>query len=388
MKSIKLKRLLVCSALALSIPAIAAETNPAGSTPPFNGSSSTTTGGGGLGGATPPFNGGGSNPATSGGLGDITAGNTGQTTTPASPNGSSPSKDGQTALPEGVKNEDLKEAVADCPLQASSKEAIAEAMRVARIVPDIDATFNNKSDAAAGCFAASSKVINLAMEIPSVSLDWSNLGNLVKKNIERILAQKAEEVLAKGCAIADQALIGALEPVQEYMNGYKNRVGEFNGLVGNFEMGAEYDSKHGNIYDDIAGMIGGQIQGSQASIEAASEAMRAVDKDILARYSEELANNPLGGGINSNTGGGSGGANIPRGDYATGNGGVTDGIDDGVWGSAQAQAPAPRPKGGGEPVAPFFGDNPPAPRTAPPPPTANNTTNPYGASKGSAGNPF
>lgn len=256
MKPTQFKQLLLVSTLALSLPSIAAE-----------------------------------NPATAGGQSAITTGNAAATAGLTNPTGASASTD--TAEPPPVTNESVKDAVNECPLANTSQAAIEDAMRVASIKPDIDGMFNDKTEAAAGCFAASSKVINLAMEIPSVTLDWSNLGNLVKGNIERILQQKAEEVLNKGCAIADQALLGALEPVQAYMADYQNRVGEFNGLVGNIEMGAEYEGSNKNIYDNVLGMVDAKIAGSQANIAAASSAMKNVDAAILQKYKDELNNTPF-----------------------------------------------------------------------------------------------
>lgn len=256
MKPTQFKQLLLVSALALSLPAIAAE-----------------------------------NPATAGGQSAISTGNAAATAGLTNPTGASVSN--ETATPTPVTNESVKDAVNECPLADTSQTAIADAMRIASIKPDIDGMFNDKTEAAAGCFAASSKVINLAMEIPSVTLDWSNLGNLVKGNIERILQQKAEEVLNKGCAIADQALLGALEPVQAYMADYQNRVGEFNGLIGNLEMGAEYEGSDKSIYENVLGMVNEKISGTQANIAAASSAMKNVDAAILQRYKDELSNTPF-----------------------------------------------------------------------------------------------
>ena len=253
MKPIKIKLLVVCTALALSLPAVSAE-----------------------------------NPATASGFVSIAEGKASATAGLTNPNGASTST--TTAEPTPVTNESVQDAVNECPLANTSQAAIEEAMRIASIVPDIDGMFNDKTEAAAGCFAASSKIINLAMEIPSVTLDWSNLGNLVKGNIERILQQKAEEVLDKGCAIADQALLGALQPVQEYMADYQNRVGDFNGLVGNLEMGAEYDSANSGIYGTVSNMVSEKIAGSQANIASASAAMQNVDAAILAKYKDELTN--------------------------------------------------------------------------------------------------
>jgi hypothetical protein len=255
-KPTQFKQLLLVSALALSLPSIAAE-----------------------------------NPATAGGQSAITTGNATATAGLTNPSGASASTD--VSEPAPVANESVKDAVNECPLANTSQTAIAEAMRVASIKPDIDGMFNDKTEAAAGCFAASSKVINLAMEIPSVTLDWSNLGNLVKGNIERILQQKAEEVLNKGCAIADQALLGALEPVQAYMADYQNRVGEFNGLVGNLEMGAEYENNNKNVYANVLTMVDQKISGSEANIAAASSAMKNVDAAILQKYKDELSNTPF-----------------------------------------------------------------------------------------------
>ena len=344
-KHIKLQQILVCSAIAITLPAAAA-TNPAGATPPFN-----------------------PNPATSDGQDAIKDGNTTATGGTGNPNGAS----GNTpAPPAPVANESIKDAVVDCPLQEYREEAFEEAMRVASIVPDIDAIFNAESEASAGCFAASSKVINLAMEIPSVSFSLTGIGDLVKKNLERMLMQKAEEVLNKGCAIADQALLGALDPLQKYFDEYAERANEFNGMIGNFEMGAEYEGSHKGIYDNASDMIKKKIAGTQADIDAGAAAMNAIDKAIADKYREDLAKNPLVPAGNGNTN--SSPANTPS-TYSAGS-------------NANARMPAAAPAVAEPTAAPTPMPTPAPARTAPP---VNNTTsgNPFSAgSAPTSGSPF
>lgn len=293
MKPIKIQQMLVCSALALTLPVIAiAESNPAGATPSFNpnsGSGTTNPVG-----ATPPFNpdggSGTTNPATAGGQSDIKDGNADATTGTSNPTGSS-GKDPAPTQP--IDNESIQEAVANCPLVETHDKVLEEALRVASITPNIDGIFNDASEAAKGCFAASSEVINLAMEIPSVSFSLTGIGDLVKENLERILMQKAEEVLDKGCAIADQALLGALDPLQEYLHEYSQRAHEFNGMIGNLEMGAEYEGKYGNLYESASGLIQEQIAGSKANISAGNDAAKKVNAATAAKYKSQLESKPF-----------------------------------------------------------------------------------------------
>lgn len=192
-----------------------------------------------------------------------------------------------------IANDSVKDAVSDCGLVEAQQNVMDEAMRIASIVPDIDAIFNDKSEAAAGCFAASSKVINLAMEIPSVSFSLTGIGDLVKKNLEKMLMQKADEVLNKGCAIADSALLGALEPMQKYLDDYSTRVGDFNGMIGNLELGSEYEGSNRGIYDSATQIINGKISDSQSNILAGSKVMQQIDANIASKYKAELQANPI-----------------------------------------------------------------------------------------------
>lgn len=270
--------------MALTLPvAVTAATNPAGGvqTP------STTS----------PVSG-TQNPATAGGQGAINAGNTTAGGANTNQTGSSL---GNNEPAQPIANESVKDAVADCPLVEAREEVMEEAMRIATIKPDIDAIFNDKSEAAAGCFAASSKVINLAMEIPSVSFSLTGMGDLVKKRLEKMLLQKADEVLSKGCAIADTALLGALEPMQKYLDDYSTRVGDFNGMIGNIQMDSEYEGSSRGIYDGASDLIKDRISGSKANILAGSQVMQQIDADIAAKYKAELESNPIiSSGNNSN----------------------------------------------------------------------------------------
>lgn len=253
MKLTKLKQVMALSALSVSMAAIMtasvsaiAATNPAtagGQTAIQNGVNTVTAGGG----------------------------------SPANPTGA------ETSQP--IENGAVKDAVADCPLQETAATAIAEAMEVVNIKPDIDAIFNDKTEATQGCFAASSKVINLAMEIPSVTLPWSNTGALVKKQIEKMLLQKQEELIAKGCEIADNALLSALEPVQQYLNDMKSKSGQFNGMIGNIDLsGTGYGNPDKGLYENASQMIKDKIDGSLANIDAAGIRMADIQKIIDDKY--------------------------------------------------------------------------------------------------------
>lgn len=287
MKSAKLKQILVYTTLAASMTAATAiaATNPAGGT-------IGTAAGGSI--ATPPFN-----PATSSGQTDMNNQNAGTSSNPANTDSGMPT----TNAPQGVNNESIQEAVAVCPLQEASEQAIKDAMEVIKIVPNVDEIFNNQTEAAKGCFAASSKVMNLALEIPSFNGFGSSLGEILKKNLTSMIEQKQKEFLAMGCEIADQALLSALSPVQDYLVKYNNQVGAFNGLLGNLDMGEGYEGGNGGFYEGLVGSVGSTIDDAKGRIDADSAAMKQTSDRLAGEYKNILDKAPpiTGGG---NTGGG------------------------------------------------------------------------------------
>lgn len=268
MKSVKLQQILVYTALTASMVAVPAMTATAET-----------------------------NPATSTGQTAINAQNS--ATASDSAGGAAPTVN----APQSVDNGSIQEAVAACPLQEASETAMAQAMEVIKIVPDVDELFNNKTEAAQGCFAASSKVMNLALEIPSFDGFNSAAAQLIKRNITNMIQQKQQEFLAMGCEIADQALLSALSPVQEYLTAYNSQVGTFNGLLGNLDMGAGYESStSGGFYDDLSSSIGSTINETQSRIQSDGQNMQQVSDNLTTQYRNILnSSTPISGGTNTST---------------------------------------------------------------------------------------
>lgn len=272
MKSTKLKKVLVYTTLAASMTAITAiaATNPADTT---------------------------SNPATSAGQSAINSQNAGTLATPANTDSGLTT----TNAPEGVENESIQEAVATCPLQEASTKAMKDAMEVIQITPDVDGLFNNSTEAAKGCFAASSKVMNLALEIPSFDGFNSAASQIIKQNLTKMIEQKQQEFLAMGCEIADQALLSALSPVQDYLASYQLKVGAFNGLLGNLDMGAGYEGNStGGFYDGISDSIGSTIDDAKSRIETDGKNLQAVSDNLENQYKNILNGSvPISNGSSS-----------------------------------------------------------------------------------------
>ena len=235
------------------------------------------------------------NPATSAGQTAINAQNA--STAAASAGGAG----NTTNAPQPINNGSIQEAVEVCPLQEASEQAMAQAMEVIKIVPDVDELFNNKTEAAQGCFAASSKVMNLALEIPSFDGFNSAAAQLIKRNISNMIQQKQQEFLSMGCEIADQALLSALSPVQDYLTAYNTKVGTFNGLLGNLDMGAGYENTtSGGFYGNLSSSIGSTIDQAQNRIQTDGQNMQQSADSLAAQYRNVLNNaTPISGGTTS-----------------------------------------------------------------------------------------
>lgn len=275
MKQTNLKRVLVCSALAVSIPVTAtALTNPAGTgansdlklpdTPMIAGGTVST------------------NPSTGGGQNQVSGDFKNQNSSTNSTSGSGV-KDG-TKEPPAVENGDLKEAVEKCPLQESADKAMEDAMILATTQPDVDSMFNTAKEAAQGCFAASSQVINLADMIPNINT--SGIATATKKALTSIINQKLMDIKDRACAIADEALLSSLQPIKEYMDEYKQRVGEINGLVGN--IGVMGDVNAGGTFGVIEGVIDGQIGSTVERLDKAGAEFTKAQAELDKKAQENL----------------------------------------------------------------------------------------------------
>lgn len=268
MKANKLKKVFVVTSLAaaMSVSAFAAN-NPAGD--PAGVPTSGING---------PIN-----PATAAGQGGIQQQN--QTTAGANNSGT----DSPSAPPMGVGNPSVKDAVADCELQEVQEVALVNAIELINAAPKVDELFNSQKEASKGCFAASSQVINLAMEIPTFSPSWSNLGNIIKGNITKMIAAKQQELLAMGCAIADQALLSAMQPIQDYMNKYTGVLG---GMTGNLDMDAEYDPSKGSLWGQVSGQTQSTIDQAKARLEKDGKTASDISKNFESQYEDMLGSLP------------------------------------------------------------------------------------------------
>lgn len=274
--------LVVGAMLGVGIPAIA-NTNPFNpeADTPFLGS--TTTG-------TP-------NPATTGGLGSATGsskdeGNGGST-------GGSVAGDGGGAVGAGgVIDTDVVKAAVTCAdpanpdgIKATHTKVLKERTELAVIQVDIDKMFNldpkdPANAAAAGCFSAANQIIDLSIGIPSIPTSWGDIGGLVRKQIDKHIANAQKQFLERGCEIANSALSSALGPINTFLTGVNGSslINSPEGFVGGYISkqidGAfdEADLIFNGVLDKVDNSIKEQNQNAQDKANAVAGQLEDLDR--------------------------------------------------------------------------------------------------------------
>ena len=138
---------------------------------------------------------------------------------------------------------DIQEAVENCEIVDAHKEAQINAVKIASITPNIDEIFNSASKQAEGCFASSKEIINLAIEIPNITSSWSGISALIQKRVQAIMQEKVNEVLDKGCKIAQGALHESMSPIIAYVDEFNaNGKNASNSIFGNMQVGKDTPS--------------------------------------------------------------------------------------------------------------------------------------------------
>lgn len=365
MKANQLKKVFMTTTLAaaMSVTAIAA-TNPAGT--------GNTGGTGDY--RTPDFN-----PATGSGQDQIRKENEAAA-------GSSTGNDNPAAGPNPIGNPNVADSVKSCELQKTQEDALINVIEIINAQPKVDDLFNSQSEAAKGCFAASSQVINLAMEIPTFSPSWSNLGSIVKANIMKMIAAKQQELINKGCAIADQALLSAMQPIQDYMVKYTGALGGMQGNFGGLDMDAEYDETKGSLFDQVMKHTQGNIDEIQGRVKRDGEIAADISKNLEKQYEDMLAGLQTpnktpdfnGGSTGAGNTGSTGNTNQSANNANTPS---TYGFSANSRAAAPQQAPAPRVDAPAFQAPPVNNVAPPVNDARPPQTTASGTTAPNSSQK-------
>lgn len=137
-----------------------------------------------------------------------------------------------------VNDGDIQEAVKNCEIVEAHEEAQRSAIEMASITPNIDEIFNSVSESAKGCFASSEQIINLAAEIPNINSGWDAVRSQLQKRMEKILQDKANEIMNQGCNIAQDAIRQAVNPIAGYIDKFEAQANSAsNSIFGNMQVG-------------------------------------------------------------------------------------------------------------------------------------------------------
>lgn len=151
-----------------------------------------------------------------------------------------------------------------CPIPAALDQAKLEAVQLAQVTPNIDAIFNAADKASEGCFASSREMINLAINIPSIN---GNLTDIVKQALMKEIEKQKALILKRVCNIADNALLSVLQPLQNYTTIINSKIEEASLIFG--DLGVPVTYKSSKVIDNLFTMQKEALESGIANHSAA-----------------------------------------------------------------------------------------------------------------------
>mgnify|MGYP006932316261 CR=1 FL=1 len=202
-------------------------------------------------------------------------------TSPAATNTSTPATStittsGSTSPASSVTS-DVKAAALECGdtknpqgLAAAQQAVLNQAVQDAVVTPKTDEIFNPQQSgnaATQGCFTASSQIINLATLIPTVpSISWGNIATMVQNVVNQQIQKVQEQMINRGCQIADQAILNAVKP----LNAYITQIQNVNGMLNNSEalIGSYLSQQASDQIGKIDLSFNGVLDNLQSSVDS------------------------------------------------------------------------------------------------------------------------
>lgn len=94
-----------------------------------------------------------------------------------------------------------------------------------------------KNESTKGCLTSSQEILDLTSALPTIRGSWGDIGQVVRRQVDKEIAKIKDEVINRTCEIADKAIMDATAPVMDFYKSWNDTVTVINGadaLVGKY----------------------------------------------------------------------------------------------------------------------------------------------------------
>lgn len=135
--------------------------------------------------------------------------------------------------------DDVGEAAEGCAVANHAEEVQVARMKTIDAGPTRIQAMENieNNESTKGCLASSQEIIDLTVALPTIRGSWGDIGQVVRRQVDKELANIKEEVINRTCEIADKAVLDATSSVRGYFKTWNDAVAVINGadaMVGKY----------------------------------------------------------------------------------------------------------------------------------------------------------
>lgn len=94
-----------------------------------------------------------------------------------------------------------------------------------------------KNESTKGCLSSSQEILDLTLALPTIRGSWGDIGQVVRRQVDKEIAKIKDEVINRTCEIADKAIMDATAPVMQFYKDWNDTVTLINGsdaMVGKY----------------------------------------------------------------------------------------------------------------------------------------------------------
>lgn len=94
-----------------------------------------------------------------------------------------------------------------------------------------------ENESTKGCLTSSQEILDLTLALPTIRGSWGDIGQVVRRQVDKEIAKIKDEVINRTCEIADKAIMDATAPVMDFYKSWNDTVTVINGadaMVGKY----------------------------------------------------------------------------------------------------------------------------------------------------------
>lgn len=174
-------------------------------------------------------------------------------------------------------SDSVADAVSGCDVAEHAEEVQISRIKAIEAGPSRVAAMESveENEATKGCLSSSKEVLDLTLALPTIRGSWGDIGQIVRRQVDKEINSIKEQVINRTCEIADKAILDATAPVRDFYKTWNEAVNVINGadaLVGKY------------LTDEVANQ-GTKVQSYlDGRLESLQNKLDARNKEISDKY--------------------------------------------------------------------------------------------------------